>query len=37
MGNEEVDFLHPDKLESFLQVDSMTLGVCSQASPEYPK
>ena len=37
MGNEEVDFLLADKLESFLQVDSIALGVCSQASPKYPK
>ena len=31
----EVDFLPTDKHESFLQVDSITLGVGSQASTEY--
>ena len=36
MGNE-VDFLPADKYESFLQVDSITLGVCSQACPKYLK
>ena len=34
---DEVDFLFEDKDESFLQVDSITLGVCSQACPRYPK
>ena len=36
MGNE-VDFLHADKHESFLQGDSITLGVRSQACPRYSK
>ena len=34
---DEVDFLPTDKLECFLQVDSITLGVGSQACPKYPK
>ena len=34
---DEIDFLPADKQESFLQVDSITLGVCSQACPKYPK
>ena len=33
----EVDFLPVDKDVSFLQVDSITLGVRSQACPNYPK
>ena len=35
MGNE-VDFLSADKHKSFLQVDSVALGVGSQACPKYP-
>ena len=31
----EVDFLPADKHESFPQIDSITLGVGSQASSEY--
>ena len=31
----EVDFFPADKHENFLQVDSITLGVGSQASSEY--
>ena len=34
---DEVDFLPADKRESFLQVDSINLGVRSQACPKYPK
>ena len=34
---DEVYFLPADKGESFLQVDSITLGVHSQACPKYPK
>ena len=34
---DEVDFLPADKRESFLQVDSINLGVRSQAYPKYPK
>ena len=34
---DEVDFLSADKDESFVQVDSITLGVPSQACPKYPK
>ena len=34
---DEVDFLPADKHERFLQVDSITLGVRSQACPKYPK
>ena len=33
---DEVD-LPADKHENFLQVDSITLGVRSQACPNYPK
>ena len=34
----EVGFLTADKHKSFLQVDSITLGLCSsQACPKYPK
>ena len=34
---DEVDFLLVDKRKSFLQVNSITLGVHSQACPKYPK
>ena len=34
---DEVDFLSADKQESFLQVDSINLGVRSWACPKYPK
>ena len=34
---DEVDFLPADKHKSFLQGDSMTLGVHSQACSKYPK
>ena len=33
---EEVDFLPVNKQESFLQVDSSTLDLLSQACPKYP-
>ena len=33
----EVDFLPADKHKSFLQNDSMTLGVHSQTCPKYQK
>ena len=33
----EVDFLPANKHESFVQVDSITLGLLSQACPKYPK
>ena len=33
----EVDFLPANKHESFLQVDIITLGLCGQACPKYPK
>ena len=33
----EVDFLPANKHESFQQVDSITLGLDSQACPKYPK
>ena len=33
----EVDFLPANKHERFLQVDSTTLGLHSQACPKYPK
>ena len=34
---DAVDLLSADKNKSFLQDDSITLGVHSQACPEYPK
>ena len=34
---DEVDFLPADKRKSFLQIDSITLGVRCQACPKYPK
>ena len=34
---DEVAFLLADKHENFLQVDSITLCVQSQAFPKYPK
>ena len=34
---DEVKFLQADRLKSFLQVDSITLGVRSQTCPKYPK
>ena len=34
---DEADFLSADKHESLIQVDSITLGVCSQTCPEYSK
>ena len=33
---DEVDFYLQIKTKSFLQVGSITLGVCSQACPKYP-
>ena len=36
MGGE-VDFLFANKHRSFLQVDSVTSGLHSQACPKYPK
>ena len=36
-NGDEVHFLLEDKHESFLQVDSINLGVGSQACPKYPK
>ena len=32
-----IDFLPADKHKNFLQVDSITLGVCSQGCPKYLK
>ena len=34
---DEIGFLPAAKHESFLQVDSVTLGVRSQSWPKYPK
>ena len=36
-GGGEVDFLPSNKHKSFLQVESITLGLLSQACPKYPK
>ena len=33
----EVDFLPANKLEHFLQIDSITSGLHSQVCPKYPK
>ena len=33
----EVDFWHADKHQSFLQVDTVILGVCIQTCLKYPK
>ena len=35
--DDEVDFLPVDKHESFLQVDNITLVVCSQVFIKYSK
>ena len=34
---DEVDFLSADKLQMFLQIDTVILGVCGQACPNYTK
>ena len=34
---DEVYFWHADKHHSFLQVNTMILGACSEAFPKYPK
>ena len=34
---DEVDFLLADKHQRFLQIDTIILGVCGQACPNYPK
>ena len=36
-GKIEVDFLLADKRQRFLQIDTIILGVCGQACPNYPK
>ena len=35
--NDEVCFLHADKHQILVQVDTISLGVCHQACPKYPK
>ena len=35
--NDEVYFWHADKHQSLLQVLTITLGVCNQVCPKYPK
>ena len=35
--SDEVDFLHVDRHESFLQVDTMVLYGDGQAFPKFPK
>ena len=32
-----VDFLHVDKHQRLLQIDTVIFGVCGQACPNYPK
>ena len=34
---DEVDFLPVDKHERFLQINTIILGVCGQACPDYPE
>ena len=34
---DEVDFLHADKRQRFLQIDTIILGVCGQTYHNYPK
>ena len=34
---DEVDFLPADKLQRLLQIDTIIVGVCGQACPNYPK
>ena len=34
---DEVDFLLADKHQRFLQIDTIILGLCVQACPNYPK
>ena len=36
-GGMNLVFLPADKYERFLQADTITLSVCSQAFPKYPK
>ena len=33
----EVDFLPADECQRFLQTNTITLGLCGQACPNYPK
>ena len=35
--NDEVDFLHADKHESFLQIDTMIFDGCGQGFQNFPK
>ena len=35
--NDEVFFLHTDKHQRVVQVDTIILGMCNQARPKYPK
>ena len=34
---DEIDFLPSDKRQRLLQTDTIILGVCGQACPNYPK
>ena len=36
-GRGEVDFLHADKYQTILQIDTINFGSNSQACPNYPK
>ena len=36
-GKNEVDFLLADKHQIFVQIDTIILGVCGQACPNYTK
>ena len=36
-GSDEVDFLHADKHESFLLIDTLIFDGDAQASPKFPK
>ena len=35
--NDEVCFLHTDKHQSLVEVDTIILDACNQACPKYPK
>ena len=34
---DEVEFFAADKCQRFFQIDTIILGVCGQACPNYPK
>ena len=36
-GTDGVDFLHPDKYQTFLQVNTINFGGHGKSCPKYPK